>query len=168
MRLIIRIFAVAALLLGSATLAPSTALAAPPVISGAYIFSASSNCQAILSITKDPDDRVTDVNITEGGALNGIAGTITFTPATGRAVLSATNVDGELLLMQGLTSNAKLTQGTSSNDWAYSNTSTTFTLNGITYRGAYGKRSGGIVQQFTVVGREESNRCVFLGTFIHK
>ncbi|MEX2146334.1 MAG: hypothetical protein WED01_04895, partial [Candidatus Rokuibacteriota bacterium] len=91
-----------------------------------------------------------------------------FTPDTGMAALSATSVDGEFLLMQGLTSSAKLTQGTSSENWAYSNTSTTLTLNGITYRTAYGKRSGGIVQQFTAVGREENNRCVFLGTFIHK
>lgn len=167
MRLIIRIFAVAALLLGSATLAPSTALAAP-VISGAYIFSASSNCQAILSVTKDVDGNVIDVNINTGGALNGIAGTIRFTPDTGMAALYATSVDGELLLMQGLTSSARLTQGTSSENWAYSNTSTTLTLDGTTYRAAYGKGSGGIVHQFTVVGREESNRCVFLGTFIRK
>ena len=167
MRLIIRISAVATLLLASATLAPSPALAAP-VISGAYIFSASSNCQAILSVTKNVNGQVTGVNITNGGALNGIAGTNTFTPATGRAVLSATNVDGNLLLMQGVNAGATLTQRSFSEDWAYSNTSTALTLNGITYRSAYGKSSGGIVQQFTVVGREENNRCVFLGTFIHK
>ena len=164
MRLVIRVSIVAALLL---TIAPAVALAVPE-LSGQYIFSASSNCQAILSVTKDLDGKVTGVNITNGGALNGIAGTVTFTPATGRAVLSGTSVDGHLLLMQGQNSNFVLDQQALSEDWAYSNTATTVTLNGIVYRAKYGKITNNIAQSVVVVGREEANRCVFHGIFTHR
>jgi hypothetical protein len=99
---IVRVSAVVAVLLGSVAV-PSVALAIP-VLSGAYIFSASSNCQAILSVTKNVDGQVTIVN---GGAVNGIAGTATVTPdaatpQTGQAALTVSSVDGNALLMQGV------------------------------------------------------------------
>jgi hypothetical protein len=167
MRLIIRVSAVVAVLLASVTMAPAIAFAVP-VLSGAYVFSASSNCQAILSVTKDANGKVTGVSIAQGGALNGIAGTIKFTPTTGMASLSGTVVDGNLLLMQGVSGNMTLEQEALLEDWAYSNTGTTVTLNGTVYRVAYGKVVNTIAQDFTLVGREEANRCVFAGTFRHK
>jgi hypothetical protein len=162
MRLLVRASAVAAVL-GSATLAPSTATAAP-VLSGAYILSASSNCQAMLTTVTNAEGQVIAVTVNPAGNLNGIAGTVTFTPETGRALVSAISVDGSLLLKQG--SNTETLKQTAVNeDWAYSNTDFALTLNGIVYRAVYGKRANGIVQQFNVVGREEGNRCVFTGAF---
>jgi hypothetical protein len=171
MRCILRVSAVVAVLLGSMALAPSVALAIP-VLSGTYVFSASSNCQATLSVTKDVDGKVTGVNIDSGGAVNGIAGTATFTPdvgtpQAGQAALKISNVDGPALIMQGVDTQAlKLTNSTE--NWAYSNTGTAVTLNGVVYRAAYGKLASNVAQHFTVVGREEGNRCVFYGTFTRK
>ncbi|HUF91754.1 MAG TPA: hypothetical protein VMR23_05210, partial [Candidatus Limnocylindria bacterium] len=101
MRRVLRVSAVVAVLLGSVAVAPSVA-SAIPVLSGTYVFSASSNCQAILSVTKNIGGQVTDVSITRGGAVNGIAGRVTFTPGTGEAALTASSVDGSALLMQGV------------------------------------------------------------------
>ena len=168
---IIRVSAVVAVLLGSVAL-PSVALAIP-VLSGAYIFSASSNCQAILSVTKNPQGQVTSVNIHNGGAVNGIAATATFTPdmvtpQTGQAALTVSSVDGNALLMQGINHTDVLRLTNSTENWAYANTGNTVTLNGVLYRAAYGKLTSNVAQHFTLVGREEANRCVFFGTFTEK
>jgi hypothetical protein len=167
MRRFIRVSAVVAVLLGSVAMAPSVALAIP-VISGAYILSASSNCQAILNVTKNVEGQVISINISSGGAVNGIAGTITFTPETGEAAVSAISVDGSSLLMQGVTHTQVLRQSTTAETWPYSNTGTSFTLNGVVYRVVYGKLISNVPQQFNVVGREEASRCVFYGTFTKK
>ena len=167
MRLIIRVSAVVAVLLGSVTMAPAIAFAVPE-LSGAYIFVASSNCQAILSVTKDSNGKVTGVDIGQGGQLNGVSGTLTFTPGTGMAALSGISVDGNFLVMQGVNSNMTLVQTAMAENWAYSNLGTTVTLNGTVYRVKYGKLVNNVAQAFTLVGREEANRCVFLGTFTHK
>ena len=167
MRRFIRLSTVIAILLGSAAMAPSVALAVP-VISGTYILSASSNCQAIISVLRTPEGQVSGVSIVNGGAVNGIAGTITFTPETGQAAVAAISVDGSSLLMQGVNHTQVLRQSTTAETWPYSNTGTTFTLNGVVYRVVYGKLSSNVPQQFNVVGREEANRCVFYGTFTKK
>jgi hypothetical protein len=111
---------------------------------------------------------VTEVNIAQGGALNGLSGTLSFPPGTGTAALSGTRVDGNLLVMQGVNSNMTLEQEAMVENWAYSNTGTTVTLNGTVYRVKYGKLVNNVAQDFTLVGREEAGRCVFFGTFRHK
>lgn len=169
MRIITGLLAGAALLVGSATFA-RVALAEPPVISGGYIFSASSNCQAIITVYKNEEGQVTAFSV-HNGSLNGISGTATFTPSTGRVVISGTSVDGPLVIVRSSDNSGQdrpLEQIDISLDWPYSNTETTITINGIIYRAAFGKKAGKIVQQFNVVGREEGGGCVFVGTFTHK
>jgi hypothetical protein len=113
------------------------------------------------------------VNIVNGGAVNGLAGTATFapdagTPQTGQAALTVSSVDGNALLMQGVNHTSVLRLTNSTENWAYSNTGTTVTFNGVVYRAAYGKLASNVAQQFTLVGRQEANRCVFYGTFTKK
>jgi hypothetical protein len=153
--------------LGSATLAPG-AQAATPEISGTYIFSGSSNCQAVVSVMKNAEGQVIGIHLANEGALNAIVGTATFTPATGHVRLSGTNFDGALVILQGTTDPRRIRSLPLDEDWAYSNTDTTVTINGVVYRVAYGKRSANVVQQFTVAGREENNRCAFGATFIRR
>jgi hypothetical protein len=151
--------------IAGAALAPA-AEAAPPVISGTYIVSGSSNCQAVVSVTKNAEGQVIDVNISPTGALNAFVVTATFRPETGRVLLSGTGFDGPLAVRQGDTRRIKSLP--IDEDWAYSNTETTVTLRGIVYQAAYGKRVSNVVQQFTLAGREENNRCAFGATLIRK
>jgi len=159
--------------LGSAILAPG-ALAGTPVISGTYILSGSSNCQAVVSLTRNAEGQVVGVQFSNQGALNAVVGTATFTPTTGnlttgRVRVLGTSFDGPLAVPSGPNERRSIIKSLPVNeDWAYSNTETTVTLRGIVYQVAYGRQSAGVVQQLTLAGREEGNRCAFGATLIRR
>jgi hypothetical protein len=130
------------------------ALAAPE-ISGSYSLSSTELCQAVLK---------TDGARTPGVMKNGLA-VANFDNSSGTVSGTLAEIGGDLVVWTNATTG--LSQDSRSFDVSYSNTGTTFTVNGVTLNVAYGSVQGGIAQSFQWNGAN-SNGCLIIGTAIHQ
>ena len=153
MRILTGSCAIAALIL-SATAA--LAVSGP---SGKYAFVSMEMCEAQLTVTKDFNGKVTDVNLTKAGMMAGGTGYITFTPTSASA--GNATVTGAVLIESGA-----LRVGSNGFNWhqnadnqpstPYSFTATTFTFGGQVYRIVGGNLAGGIYKNVYLVRRDDT------------
>jgi hypothetical protein len=174
------LLAAVATLLGEAAMAqnPLTAATttATPVLSGTYIVRVTHLCQVVLSTTTTGS--ATNVTVTNSGDANQNIGTITFNHTSGQATLSADSIDGSPLLVIADGNQLGLSLGDTPPgnpppSFAYSNTSTSFTVTiggkPVTYHAFYANiNSGTKVPQFIIFGGIEKPGCTTTGIAIRQ
>lgn len=127
------------------------AFAAAPVISGNYVFTFTEICQA-------------NIPSSSPGTIQSTIAIANFNPTAGTVSVSGSEVDGDLVVLGG---NGGLTSTTLSQSFPYSNTGTTFTLNGTTLNAVYGKAKKTIAQNF-IVGGVVNSTCSVTGSATRK
>ena len=123
------------------------AACATPAISGKYIVTERRMCQAVATFSFDntvnTGDFVNDVNL-NGGIFKNSLVLANFSPAKGNVSISGTDEGGDVMLFDktgvqtGQQGNV-IAETANSGKVAYSNTSTTVTINGETYHVLYGQ-----------------------------
>jgi hypothetical protein len=143
----------------------SGAAASAQTIAGTYAFLLTVNCQGMLRLHKDGSGKMFNVTMQRPGMLQEVLGTATFGTATGKAHIVGHMVSGDLLRILGQAGEA-MRQQSLNVWWTYSNTASTFTLNGKLYRAVYtnvasGVAGGAYFQRLT-------DNCVESGSAIRK
>lgn len=137
------------LLGGAAILCASATDAAVPIISGTYLLKEAKVC----GIAADPWPGA--VTTSFDGVSKSIVATVAFDHATGKADITGVQGSTQIIVPNSSGGSVSL----SPNDGSaipYSNTATTFTVNGQTYKVIYGTVTGGIAQELEFSGVETS------------
>ena len=135
------------------------AQAVTPKLNGAYTVSHTAFCQVRLSLTKDNTGKVTDINHTlNNKRIDVTIATATFNDATKKMSVKGSEVRGDTVLLAGKPGAAMNEMSVNFTNQSYSNTDTTVTLFGSTYKAIYGRVVNGIVKYAVGVGRD--GNCV--------
>ncbi len=136
---------------------------AAPILSGSYIFTLTSICQASLSQSNGT------LNMTQAGLSNLSAGVITFTPdQTGyRGTLNVNGMgeSGTPILLYGSagSSGVAMSQSQLKNTLSYANTETSLNYGPTTASVYYANVEEGIANSLTWTGLDRNN-CGFVGS----
>lgn len=123
-------------------------------LNGVYTASHTNVCQVRLGLTKDAAGKVTDINHTlNDRRVDEDAVRATFNDATKRFSVAGYSVYGDLVLLAGKPGTAMREMNLNITNQPYSNTDTTLTVFGSTYKMIYGRVVNGIVKYAVGVAR---------------
>ena len=152
------------------------AMAATPILSGTYAFSATSPCQAKVTIVsenvmlagdKTTGPAVKEIDTNTLGHIEETIGTAKFTPSTKTLVLNQIRIKGDALIVSPLGGNL-LARSTLTQTLPYSNTATTVTVKGMVLDAVFSNiDSSGVAHRVDALRLDTAN-CAFHGTFVHQ
>jgi hypothetical protein len=135
-------------------LAANGARAATPLISGTYVLTFNTFCQATASVTTDPKTHyVRSINSIDNGKIEQTITTAVFTLATHKLRLTGTQDHGDLWFLTNNTGGNKMAQLPFSETTTYSNTATTVTITGVgTFQAIYSQIKNNVVGHADFIG----------------
>ena len=141
------------------------AQAAVPKIKGKYTYHSVNICQIGISVAKDVQGDVVNINtLGSNGNMSTILGTTNFTGAaaySGLITHSAKKIEGSAFYIG---SGPGLANSTETGSGAYSNTATTLTLGEDVYTVRYSNIVGDVAKTVSFIVRLSGNRCFESGT----
>ena len=147
----IKSFPAAAFLLLAAGPAGATTV---PVISGKYFISAVSVCQPQIQVTYT-SGTVSGISVPFAGSMLNTAAVGDFNASTGKVSLSGAANTGSVLLFSdnvGHNAGTPFAGGPVKVKYAWSNTDTSVTINGVVFQPVYGHEKNGVVESFMLEG----------------
>lgn len=159
-------------------LLPLKAFASTPKLSGNYALSLHTECQVNVTQVQDGGQStncgscngdVLDIQTNDDGKFQHEVGVATFSPSTGQVTVNASGGQGPVLFYNPKSppSDNFAAEAISGTD-PYSNTSSTFTINGDEYNAAYGDIVKGIAHYVSFERIDTQKQCVEWGTAVRQ